>query len=105
MTKAQRYFMEIKDKRVAFIGTGVSHLELIKLFLSKGIRCVVCDKKTEDEFDELIYEELSAKGCEFSLGEHYLDIIFNCDIVISKLHEYIILSCNFFCFSDFIICY
>ena len=34
MTKAQRYFMEIKDKRVAFIGTGVSHLELIKLFLS-----------------------------------------------------------------------
>ena len=60
MTKAQRYFMEIKDKRVAFIGTGVSHLELIKLFLSKGIRCVVCDKKTEDEFDELIYEELSA---------------------------------------------
>ena len=70
MTKAQRYFMEIKDKRVAFIGTGVSHLELIKLFLSKGIRCVVCDKKTEDEFDELIYEELSAKGCEFSLGEH-----------------------------------
>lgn len=81
MTKAQRYFMEIKDKRVAFIGTGVSHLELIKLFLSKGIRCVVCDKKTEDEFDELIYEELSAKGCEFSLGEHYLDIIFNCDIV------------------------
>ena len=81
MIKAQRYFMEIKDKRVAFIGTGVSHLELIKLFLSKGIRCVVCDKKTEDEFDELIYEELSAKGCEFSLGEHYLDIIFNCDIV------------------------
>ena len=71
MTKAQRYFMEIKDKRVAFIGTGVSHLELIKLFLSKGIRCVVCDKKTEDEFDELIYEELSAKGCEYSLGEHY----------------------------------
>ena len=54
MTKAQKYFMEIKDKRVAFIGTGVSHLELIKLFLSKGIRCVVCDKKTEDEIDELI---------------------------------------------------
>ena len=29
MTKAQRYFMEIKDKRVAFIGTGVSHLQSI----------------------------------------------------------------------------
>lgn len=81
MTKAQRYFNDIKDKRVAFIGTGVSHLELIKLFLTKGIKCVVCDKKDEDHFDENIYSELSAKGCEFSLGENYLDEIFNCDIV------------------------
>ena len=62
MTKAQRYFMEIKDKRVAFIGTGVSHLELIKLFLSKGIRCVVCDKKTEDEFDELSFPQRAASS-------------------------------------------
>lgn len=71
MTKAQRYFMEIKDKRVAFIGTGVSHLELIKLFLSKGIRCVVCDKKTEDEFDELIYEELPQRA----VSSHWASII------------------------------
>ena len=81
MTKAQRYFTDIKSKRVAFIGTGVSHLELIKLFLSKGISCVVCDKKDEDNFDETIREELSAKGCDFSLGENYLDEIFNCDVV------------------------
>ena len=36
MTKAQRYFMEIKDKRVAFIGTGVSHLELISFFSQRA---------------------------------------------------------------------
>lgn len=81
MTKAQKYFNMIKDKRVAFIGIGVSHTDLIKQFLTKGINCVVCDKKDEDQFDELLMEELSAKGCEFSLGEHYLDEIFNCDIV------------------------
>ncbi len=81
MSKAQRYFSDIKDKRVAFIGAGVSHLSLIKLFLSKGINCVVCDKKDEDHFDELVKEELSAKGCEFSLGDNYLDEIFKCDIV------------------------
>lgn len=81
MTKAQRFFSDIKNKRVAFIGTGVSHLELIKVFLTKGIDVVVCDKKDEDHFDENIYEELSAKGAEFSLGENYLDEIFNCDIV------------------------
>ena len=81
MTKVQRYFKDIKDKRVCFIGAGVSHLELIKLFLSKGIKCVVADKKDEDHFDEGIRLELGAKGCDFALGENYLDEIFNCDIV------------------------
>ena len=81
MTKAHRFYDMIKDKRVAFIGTGVSHLELIKVFVNKGINVVICDKKDEDNFDEEIYEEFSAKGVEFSLGENYLDEIFNCDIV------------------------
>ena len=81
MTKAQRFFTSIKDKKVAFIGVGVSHTELIKLFLSKGISVVVCDKKDEDHFDPDLYEELSARGAEFALGEKYLDEIFNCDIV------------------------
>lgn len=81
MTKAQRYFSSIKDKRIAFIGVGVSHTELIKVFLSKGIRCVICDKKEEDEFDQLLMADFTSKGCEFSLGENYLDEIFNCDIV------------------------
>ena len=81
MTKAMRFFNSIKDKRVAFIGVGVSHNDLIKLFLSKGIKVVICDKKSEDEFDETLFEEFSAKGAEFSLGENYLDEIFNCDIV------------------------
>jgi UDP-N-acetylmuramoylalanine--D-glutamate ligase len=60
---------------------GVSHNDLIRLFLSKGISCVVCDKTDEDHFDENLYQEFSAKGCDFSLGENYLDEIFNCDIV------------------------
>ena len=81
MTKAQKYFQSIKDKRVAFIGVGVSHTELIKVFLSKGITCVVCDKKEEEDFDPQLFEELTARGCEFSLGANYLDEIFNCDIV------------------------
>ena len=59
MTRTQRYFTEIKNKRVAFIGVGVSHTELIKVFLSRGVKCVVCDRKDEDEFDELIHEELA----------------------------------------------
>ena len=81
MTKAMKFFQDIKDKRVGFIGVGVSHNDLIKVFLTKGINVVIMDKKSEDEFDETLYEEFSAKGAEFALGENYLDEIFNCDIV------------------------
>ncbi|MDO5125689.1 MAG: UDP-N-acetylmuramoyl-L-alanine--D-glutamate ligase [Ruminococcus sp.] len=81
MTKAERFFSDIKNSRVAFIGTGVSHRELISVFLSKGINVVVCDKKDKESFDKKIYDEFALKGAEFSLGENYLDEIFNCDIV------------------------
>ncbi|MBR4622465.1 MAG: UDP-N-acetylmuramoyl-L-alanine--D-glutamate ligase [Ruminococcus sp.] len=81
MSKIQRYFNMLKDKRVAFIGTGVSHNDLIKLFLSKGINVVICDKKDEEHFDPEVYEEFLSKGAEFALGEGYLDELFNCDIV------------------------
>ena len=81
MTKAERFFEMLKNKKVAFIGTGVSHLELIRLFLAKGINVVVCDKKDKDKFDKEIYDEFSSKGAEFSLGENYLDAIFGCDVI------------------------
>ena len=70
MTKAQRFFTSIKDKRVGFIGTGVSHTQLIRVFLSKGIKVVILDKKDEDHFPEDLYSEFSAKGAEFSLGDN-----------------------------------
>lgn len=81
MTKAQRFFTAVKNKRVGFIGVGVSHTALIRLFLSKGIETVVLDKKDEDHFPEELYADFEAKGAGFALGENYLDEIFNCDIV------------------------
>lgn len=81
MTKAQKFFEDIKDKKVAFIGVGVSHTSLIKMFLSKGIKVIICDKTPYEDFDENLYVEFKAKGAEFSLGANYLDAIFDCDIV------------------------
>ena len=46
MNKTQRFFDTLKDSRVALIGTGVSHTELIELFLRKGIDVTVPDTKT-----------------------------------------------------------
>lgn len=71
MTKAEKFFMSMADKKIAFIGVGVSHTDLIKLFCKKGLDVTVCDKKTCEQMKE--YDELSAEGAEFSLGEGYLD--------------------------------
>jgi UDP-N-acetylmuramoylalanine--D-glutamate ligase len=81
MTKAQRFFAYLKDKRVGFIGTGVSHTQLIRVFLTKGIKVVILDKKDEDHFPEELFYEFSAKGVEFALGDKYLDEVFNCDVI------------------------
>lgn len=71
MTKAEIFFENMKNKNIAFIGVGVSHTDLIKLFLKKGLDVTVCDKKTEEQMDE--YAELKAAGAKFSLGSGYLD--------------------------------
>lgn len=81
MTKAEKFFSDIKNKKVAFIGAAVSHIELIRLFLKKGIDVTVCDKKSINEFPKELYDEMSSKGAGFSLGENYLDAIMECDIV------------------------
>ncbi len=80
MTKADLFFKDIKNKRVVFIGLGVSHNDLIKLFIKKGIDVTVCDRKSADKLGK-IYNELLELGVKFELGENYLDKIFGADIV------------------------
>ena len=81
MTKSGQFYQEIKDKKIAFIGTGVSHIDLIKLFVKKGLDITVCDKKSEEDFDTDLYTELTLKGVKFSLGNNYLEAIYSCDII------------------------
>lgn len=72
-TAASNFFEAMKNKKIAFIGVGVSHTDLIKLFLKKKLDVTVCDKKTREQMKE--YDELSAAGAKFLLGEGYLDLI------------------------------
>ena len=58
MTKAHMFFESLKNKRIAVIGAGVSHFDLIKLMLSKGLDVTVCDKATREKFDSKVYDEL-----------------------------------------------
>ena len=80
MNKITAFFEEIRQKRVAFIGTGVSHTQLIEKFREKGIGVTVLDKRPADKFQET-YDKLSALGVKFILGEQYLDSLTDFDVV------------------------
>ena len=80
MSKIQAFFDDMKTKRVAFIGTGVSHTDLIKTFRQKDISVTVCDKRSADKFQD-VYDQLTALGVKFILGENYLDALTDFDVV------------------------
>ena len=80
MTLAERFFHDNKDRRVAFIGTGVSHNDLIEMFLRKGMDVTVCDKKSAEQLGD-IYDRLKGQNVKFELGDSYLDNICSFDIV------------------------
>ncbi len=80
MTKAERFFSSIKNKKVAFIGTGVTNNDTIRLFRKKGIDVTLCDRKTREQVGVLA-DEFESAGVKLSLGENYLDAIYSCDIV------------------------
>ena len=71
MKNINGFFNELKTKKIAFIGVGVSHTDLIALFCRKGFDVTVCDKR--QSLDE--EKTLAPLGAKFILGEKYLDDI------------------------------
>ena len=66
MTKAEIFFNEIKNKKIAFIGTGVTNTNIIRLFLSKGIDVTICDRKTAEQMG-ILYDELKSLGAKYMM--------------------------------------
>ena len=73
-------FSCLESKKIAMIGTGVSHNDLIRLFLKKGFDVTVCDRKCAVDLGD-IYEEFSNEGAKFILGDDYLDSLCDFDVV------------------------
>ena len=75
-----KFFEQIKGKRIAMCGIGVSHTQLILEFLSKGAKVYACDRRSREMLGETA-DKLEAAGAELRLGDDYLnnlevDIIF-----------------------------
>ena len=56
MTSAEKFFESIKDKKVAFIGIGVSHTDVIRQFAEKGIATEARDKTDREALLEGILD-------------------------------------------------
>lgn len=81
MTKnINTFFENLKEKRVAVVGLGVSHFELIRLLLKKGISVTVLDRR-EREALGTDYDVLASEGARFSLGEEYLASLADYDVL------------------------
>lgn len=75
---SNRFFAEMRGKRVAVIGIGVSNTELSKLLARQGAPVTVCDRRTRDQIEAAT--ELEAAGCALRLGENYLENL-NAEVV------------------------
>lgn len=62
----------VKGKNISVIGIGISNRPLIKFLVSAGSNVTAYDKRTKEQLKD-IYEEFSALGVKFVLGEDYLD--------------------------------
>ena len=74
------FFERMQKSRVAFIGTGVTNGDIIRLFRKKGIAVTLLDKKTKEQLGET-YAEFEKIGVQFCLGNTYLDHLTDYDVI------------------------
>lgn len=75
------FFSTLQNKKIAFIGAGVSHKELIPMFAAAGAKVTLCDKRTLEEFGEYGHT-LQNLGIKLSLGNSYLDGLVDQDMIL-----------------------
>lgn len=79
--KAEEYFDSLKGKKVAFVGMGVANVPCAEFMAKRGIEVYACDRRDKDYIGAEICAGLERLGVHFSLGENYLDVLPQMDLV------------------------
>lgn len=79
--KAKKYFDNLKGKKVAFVGMGVANVPCAEFMAKQGAEVYACDKRDRAYIGIEICDSLEQLGVNFSLGEDYLSILPNMDLV------------------------
>ncbi len=77
----KNFFYSLGGKKVAFIGGGVAHRDLIVMFANAGAQVTLCDLHTLADFGAF-GEELLSLGVRLSLGENYLNALAGQDMIL-----------------------
>lgn len=81
MNYSDKLIENLKNKKVAFVGMGVANTPCAEFLAKKGIEVYACDRRDRAYIGEDICEKLDNLGVTFSLGENYLDILPEMDVV------------------------
>jgi len=79
--KLNKFKEDIKGKRVAVIGFGVSNIPLVSYLITLDTDITVFDKRTIDKINKDKFEEYTLAGVKFSLGEEYLKKLVGFDYI------------------------
>ena len=69
----ESYINELKGKRIAVIGLGISNRPLVRLLLDAGCSVTVRDGGSREKIGGELIAGLEARGCAFRLGPDYLE--------------------------------
>ena len=79
--KVKEYLDSLKDKKIAFVGMGVANVPCAEWLAEHGVQVYACDKRDREYIGTDICSRLDSLGVKFSLGENYLDVLTEMDIV------------------------
>jgi len=79
ISKFKAYFENLRGRKVAVIGIGVSNLPLLDLLIEYGAEVTAHDTKTAEQLGKTA-EALQAKGVTLKVGTDYLTGL-NCDVI------------------------
>ena len=79
--RVEDFFGTLGGKKVAFIGGGVAHRDLLVMFAKAGAKVTLCDKRPLAEFGAF-GDELLGLGVRLSLGENYLNGLDGQDMIL-----------------------
>ena len=79
--EVKKYLESITGKKIAFVGMGVANVPCAKWLAKHGAEVYACDKRNKEYIGTGDCEEMEALGVHFSLGDNYLDILPQMDIV------------------------